>query len=38
MIEIGQFSLDLGEVQGIVGAVRSLLCAQIGFFNGLGVN
>jgi hypothetical protein len=34
-IEIGQFGLDLGEVQNIVHAIRSLLCGLIGFFNGL---
>ena len=34
-IEIRQFSLDLGEVQDIVHAVRSLLCGLIGFFEGL---
>jgi hypothetical protein len=34
-IEIGQFSLDLGEVQNIVHAVQSLLCGLIGFFEGL---
>ena len=34
-IEIGQFGLDLGEVQDIVHAVRSLLCGLIGFFEGL---
>jgi len=34
-IEIGQFGLDLGEVQDIVHAVRSLLSGLIGFFNGL---
>jgi len=34
-IEIGQFGFDLGEVQDIVHAVRSLLCGLIGFFEGL---
>lgn len=34
-IEIGQFGFELGEVQDIVHAVRSLLCGLIGFFKGL---
>jgi len=34
-IEIGQLGLDLGKVQDIVHAVRSLLCGLIGLFKGL---
>ena len=33
-IEIGQFGFDLGEVQDIVHAVRSLLCGLIGASKG----